>query len=104
MPVLSPDLSAPDLSADERARPACYKRPMSREEIALVLERAASWPEEAQARLIRAALEIEREHAGIYRLSEAERADLRQAVAEFEHGDVASDADVKAAFEQLLEE
>ena len=77
---------------------------MTRDEIALVLERAGNWPEEAQIKLIRAALEIQREHAGLYRLDEAERADLRDAVAEFDRGEVASEQDVQAVFDRLRRE
>jgi hypothetical protein len=74
---------------------------MTKDEVALVLERAGSWPEEAQIRLIRAALDIEREHDGLYRLDEAERSDIQEAVAEFERGEAASEQDVKSVFEQL---
>jgi hypothetical protein len=77
---------------------------MTKDEIALVLERAGNWPEEAQVKLIRAALQIEREHAGVYRLDDTERADLREAVAEFERGEVADEQDVKTVFEQLRRE
>jgi hypothetical protein len=59
---------------------------MTKEDIALVLERAGAWPEAAQLKLIQAALEIEREHAGLYRLSEEERADLNEAEGEFDRG------------------
>jgi hypothetical protein len=77
---------------------------MTRDEIALVLERAGNWPEEAQVKLIRAALEIEREHSGLYRLDEAERVDLREAVAEFERGELAPEQDVQAVFDRLRRE
>lgn len=73
---------------------------MTREDIALVLDRAAAWPEEAQLKLLRAALEIEREQ-GIYRLSDAERADLREAEGEFDRGEVASASQVAETFERL---
>ncbi len=73
---------------------------MTREDIALVLERAAAWPEEAQLKLIRAALEIEHEH-GIYRLSDDERADLCEAESEFDRGEVASESDVTETFVHL---
>ena len=73
---------------------------MTREDIALVLERAAAWPEEAQLKLLRAALEIEQEQ-GIYRLSDAERSDLREAEEEFDRGEVASPGDVAETFARL---
>lgn len=62
--------------------------------------RTAAWPEEAQLKLIRAALEIEHEH-GIYRLSDSERADLREAEGEFDRGEVASESNVAGTFERL---
>jgi hypothetical protein len=69
---------------------------MTKDELTLVLERAGGWPEAAQVKLIRAALDIEREHAG--RLDEDERADLQEALAEFDREEIASDLNVKAAF------
>ena len=39
-----------------------------------------------RVKLIRAALDIEREHADLYRLDEDERADLQEALAEFDGG------------------
>jgi len=77
---------------------------MTKDDIALVLERAGAWPEEARLRLICAALEIEKEYAEVYRLSGAERADLREAAAEFDRGEVASDEEVRGTFEQLRAE
>lgn len=44
--------------------------------------------------------DIEREHAGVYRLDEAERSDLREAVVEFERGEIAKEEDVKAVFQR----
>ncbi|HEX3665362.1 MAG TPA: hypothetical protein VHU23_09030 [Rhizomicrobium sp.] len=73
---------------------------MTKEDIALVLERAAAWPEEAQLKLPQAVLEIEREQ-GIYRLSDDERADLHEAENEFDRGEVASASDVAETFERL---
>ena len=74
---------------------------MTKEQIAVLLERAETWPQEAQEELLRNALEIERKHAGIYRLDEEERADIREGLAEIERGEVASDEEVRATFEDL---
>jgi hypothetical protein len=90
---------ASSVSASEICGRACYEPCMTRDELAL--ERAGGWPEAAQVKLIRAALDIEREHAGLYRLDEDERADLQEALAEFDRGETASEQDVKAVFEQL---
>jgi predicted transcriptional regulator len=74
---------------------------MTKEQIAILLERAESWPQEAQDELVRSALAIERKHAGIYRLDDQERADIREGLAEIERGEVASDEDVRATFDDL---
>jgi len=74
---------------------------MTKQQIAFLLERVETWPQEAQDELIRSALAIERRHGGMYRLDEEERADIREDVAEIESGEVASDEDVTATFEGL---
>ena len=74
---------------------------MTKQQIAILLERVETWPQEAQDELIRSALAIERRHGGMYRLDDEERADIREGVAEIETGDVAEDEDVKATFDAL---
>jgi predicted transcriptional regulator len=74
---------------------------MTKHQIAILLERAETWPQEAQEELIRSALEIEHKHAGIYPLDEEERADIREGLAEIERGEVASDEEVQATFDDL---
>ena len=74
---------------------------MTKHQIAILLERAEIWPQEAQEELVRSALAIERKHAGIYRHDDEERADIREGLAEIERGEVASDEDVKATFDDL---
>jgi predicted transcriptional regulator len=74
---------------------------MTKQQIAILLERVESWPQEAQDELIRSALAIERRHGGVYRLDDEERADIREGIAEIERGEVATDEDVKATFEHL---
>ena len=39
---------------------------------------------------------------GVYRLDDGERADIREALAEMERGEVASDDEVKTVFKRLL--
>jgi len=63
---------------------------MTKQQIAILLERVETWPQEAQDELIRSALAIERRHHGMSRLDEEERADIREGVAEIEIGEVAS--------------
>ena len=47
-----------------------------------ILDRVAGWPEEAQAELIQSIVEIETKHFGVYRLSDEERAAVRQSLAQ----------------------
>ena len=69
-------------------------------DIALVLEGAVACPQEAQLKVIRAALVIDHEH-GIDRLSDAERTDLREAEGEFDRGEVVSESTVAKTFVRL---
>jgi predicted transcriptional regulator len=63
-----------------------------------ILERIADWPEEAQAELLQAMLEIEVKHFGVYRLSDDERAVVREGLAQAERGEFAPDEQVAALF------
>ena len=74
---------------------------MTKDEIAALLERAEGWPQEAQEELVRSAIDIEKKHAGVYHLNDAERKDIREGLAEIERGEVASDADVRKTFDNL---
>ena len=65
-----------------------------------LLERAASWPEEAQAELVEAMLEIETRHGGVYRLSDDERAAVRRGLQEAQAGNFASDDTVAALLDR----
>lgn len=74
---------------------------MTKAQIAVLLERAEAWPQEAQEELVRSSIIIERKHAGIYRLDDGERADIRDGLAEIERGEVASLKDVQKTFDDL---
>ncbi len=63
-----------------------------------LMERAAIWPEEAQAELVEAMIEIEAKHAGEYRLSDAERQAVRRGLQDMRDGKFASEAQVAAVF------
>ena len=63
-----------------------------------LLERAETWPKEAQAELLRAAEQIEREHAGIYVLSSEERAAVGIGLKEVAENRFADPAEVEALF------
>jgi hypothetical protein len=71
-----------------------------RKTLETLMERAAGWPEEAQAELVEAMLEIETRHGGLYRLSDDERAAVRRGLEEARDGKLASDAAVAAVLER----
>jgi predicted transcriptional regulator len=77
---------------------------MTKLQIAILLEWAETWSQEAQDELIRSALEIERKHGGVYELDNEELADVREGLAEFERGEVASHEEVAATFASLARE
>ena len=63
-----------------------------------LMERAASWPEEAQAELVRFMIDTEAKHFGVYRLSDEEREAVRRGLDDAKAGRFASDAVVVALF------
>jgi hypothetical protein len=65
-----------------------------------LMERAATWPEEAQAELVESMLEIEAKHGGTYRLSPDERAAIRRGLQDLREGRIASDEAVAAVFDR----
>lgn len=64
----------------------------------VLMERAASWPEEAQAELVRFMIDTEARHFGVYRLSDEERAAIRKGIDDAEQGRFATDAEVAELF------
>ena len=72
---------------------------MTKEQIAVLLERVDSLPLEAHAEIVQSMLDVVQRHEGLYRLSGPERRDVDEALAEIERGDPpASDEAVKALF------
>jgi predicted transcriptional regulator len=65
-----------------------------------LLERVSTWSEEDQQELLAAAMEIELRRDGVYRLSDDERAAIRQGLAAADRGDFASDEEMKAFFDR----
>jgi hypothetical protein len=63
-----------------------------------LLERVASWPQEDQDELAEVAAEIEARRAGIYRLSDDERAAVRQGMEAARRGNFVPDADMEAYY------
>jgi predicted transcriptional regulator len=71
---------------------------MTKHTIEILLERVASWPEDAQDEFVKSLAEIERKHAGVYRLSDEERAAVRRGLSDMRAGRLASDEAVAALF------
>jgi hypothetical protein len=63
-----------------------------------LMERAASWPEEAQAELVRFMIDTEAKHFGVYRLTDEERAAIRKGLDDARHGRFASDEEIAELF------
>jgi len=63
-----------------------------------LLERVATWPEEAQEEFVRSVATIENKHLGAYRLNDAEREAVRRGLIEMREGKLASDSAVAAVF------
>jgi hypothetical protein len=63
-----------------------------------LLERAESWPDEAQAELVRFMIDMEAKHFGVYRLSDEDRTRIERSLAAAKRGEFASDEEVAALF------
>jgi predicted transcriptional regulator len=74
---------------------------MTKEQLAVLLERVETWPEEAQEELLRSANEIARRHDPVYELSDEEHADILEGLAEIERGEVMTEEEVREMFRQL---
>ena len=71
---------------------------MTKEQIEAIFERVRAWPADRQERAVSLLLAVEAETDEVYALSAEERADLEEALAEMDRGEVASQAEVDAAF------
>ena len=65
-----------------------------------VLERVSSWPEEAQEELLEHIIAIESKQAGIYHLSDEERAAVKKGLEAAKRGEFVSDEDMAAFFKR----
>ena len=63
-----------------------------------LLERAESWPKEAQAELLRAAAEIEQGHTGLYMLSAEERTAVEIGLQDMQKNRFAKPEEIEALF------
>jgi predicted transcriptional regulator len=71
---------------------------MTRQGLEILLDRVATWPDEAQEEFVRTIASIENKHLGPYRLSDAERDAVRRGLVEMREGRIASDEAVAAVF------
>ena len=71
---------------------------MTKEQIEAVLNRVREWPLELQEEAAQMLMMMEGQHEIVYELSEEERADLREGLAEAERGEFATDEEVQALF------
>jgi len=65
-----------------------------------IIDRVADWPEEAQEELMQSIVDIEAKHLGVYRLSDDERAAVREGMAQAARGEFVPDDVVEAYFKK----
>jgi predicted transcriptional regulator len=63
-----------------------------------LMDRAASWPDEAQAELVRFMIDIEAKHFGVFRLDDEDCARIERSLAAADRGELATDEEVAAVF------
>jgi hypothetical protein len=63
-----------------------------------LMERAAGWPDEAQAELVQFMIDTEARHFGVYRLDAEDRARIEESLAAARRGEFATDEEVAALF------
>lgn len=66
--------------------------------LAALMDRAASWPQEAQAELVRFMIDTEAKHFGVFRLDDEDRSRIEKSLQSARSGDFASDEEVAALF------
>jgi predicted transcriptional regulator len=71
---------------------------MTKQDLEILLEHVATWPEEAQEELVQSMLDIAKKHLGIYHLNDEERAAVRRGLREMREGKLASEDEVARAF------
>jgi hypothetical protein len=72
---------------------------MTRDQIAVLLDRVDGLPSEAQDEILQSIVQIAQRHEGVYCLDPDERADIEAGLAEIERGDPpATDEAVEALF------
>jgi hypothetical protein len=74
---------------------------MKKEQISSLLDRAATWPEEAQSELVQAMLEIEAKYGGVYHVDDEERAALDRSAEDVRLGRFATEEEVAEIFARI---
>ena len=69
---------------------------MTKEQINAVLEGVRSWPQEDQEELVEIAREIEARRTGVYVMTDAERAAVREGLAQADRGEFVPDEEMEA--------
>ena len=64
-----------------------------------LLERVESWPSEDQEELADFIREVESRRTGLYRLSDEERAAVREGIEDARQGDFATDEEIEAFYQ-----
>lgn len=64
----------------------------------VLMERAASWPEEAQAELVRFMIDTEARHFGAFNLDDEDRKRIERSLSSAHRGEFATDEEVAALF------
>ncbi|HEY8566835.1 MAG TPA: hypothetical protein VIL65_15165 [Beijerinckiaceae bacterium] len=74
---------------------------MTKKQIADILERVKTWPLERQEDAAEMLLAMEELEGGVYKLTPEEEADIAEAEAEMERGEIATDEEVAAVFNRF---
>ena len=74
---------------------------MTKDQLRALIERAADWPEEARAELLRTMVQIEAKYGGIYHVDDDERDALEQSAEDARLHRYATDEAVEADFSRF---
>ena len=72
----------------------CYTGVMTAKALKEILERVETWPQEDQEALVEYARELEARRTGVYRLTDEERAAVREGLDQARRGEFVSDEDM----------
>ena len=71
---------------------------MTKHQLRALLERAADWPKEAQAELLRSMVQIEAKYGGVYHVDDEERMALEESAEDIRRQHYATDEAVETVF------